>query len=102
MRESSLELQMGVLIAWLSPRHLFEHIDEPEARLDLALLRAEDAMVVGAAAADYIFGAAPNACPYRDARVGVAVILHDGYNILGFSRGDEKSVESRKKQSCSP
>jgi hypothetical protein len=55
---------------------LFENVDEPEVRLNLALFRTKDALLAGATTADDIFGVAPGASSYRDAGVGIAIILH--------------------------
>ena len=73
-----LGLRARLPVAFLSPRlaHLFENVEEPEARLNLALLRTEDVLLAGTATADDIFGAAPGAGSYRDARIGIAIILH--------------------------
>ena len=75
---------------------------EPEARLNLALLGTEDALLVGTAAADDIFGAAPGAGAYGDARIGIAIVLHGGWVNTGPRDGREKSVESRRKVLRSP
>jgi len=71
-------------IAFVSRRlvHLLENVQQPEARLNLALLRAEDGLIEGAATADDIFGAAPGAGSDCDARVGIAIILHGSFNDI--------------------
>ena len=63
---------------------MFENVEEPEARLNLALLGTEDALLAGTAAANDIFGAAPGAGSYGDARIGIAIVLHGSFStILG-------------------
>ena len=93
-----LGLRARLLVAFLSPRlaHLFENVEEPEARLNLALLRTEDALLAGTATADDIFGAAPGAGSYRDARIGIAIILH------GSFRPDSRKVYPAKQPGIQP
>jgi len=91
-----LGLRARLLVAFLSPRNLFENVEEPEARLNLALLRTEDALLAGTATADDIFGAAPGAGSYRDARIGIAIVLH------GSFRPDSRKVYPRSSREFSP
>jgi len=77
---AKLDLRVRFPIAIVTPRffNVCEDVVEPEARLNLAFLGAEDGLLVGTAAPDDIFGAAPNAGAKRNAGIGITIVLHGG------------------------
>ena len=79
---------------------MFENVEEPEARLNLALLGTEDALLAGTAAANDIFGAAPGAGSYGDARIGIAIVLHGSFSTILGSGASARNRWNRAESCC--